>query len=225
MSKLAKLVRKDVLCLLRARHIVVSTLGFALLLVVVAGFSFRQVGFGQRELADITPGVLWMVFLFCSVLGLNYSFAAEEEQGGLAGLVLTGVDPGQIYLGKFLTNFVFLGITYILVLIAHGLLFGVEYFDRFGSLVIVAVLFGAGFSALGTLLAGIAACSRAREVVLPLTLFPLTIPLVAASVLLCRGVLDTGGIDVTSFWFLLLCGFDVIAVVLSWALFEHVVKG
>lgn len=224
MSSVGILFLKDLRCLLRARNIVASTLGFALLLVVVASFSLRQIGFGQRELIDLTPGVLWIIFLFCSVLGLNYSYAAEEEQGGLTGLVLSGVDPGAIYLAKCASNFIFLTLLYSLVLIAHGVLFGVQYYQYFFPLVAIAALFGLGFAALGTLLAGIAVCSRAREVLLPLMLFPISLPLVAGSIFSCRSVLAGAGIEVTNFWFLLICGFDVISLVLCWALFEHVLR-
>ena len=214
------LVRKDVRCLLRANGLVLSTFGFSLLLTLVASFAFRQIGYGERELLEVTPGIVWLVFLFSGVIALNHSFALEQENDALFGLLLTSVEPSTVYLAKLAVNAVFLGMIQCFVLVAHGVLFGANFWGVFFELLGVSLLGGIGFVATGTLLSAIAVCTKGRDILLPLMLFPLCIPLVAAAVFLSRGLLETGGLEVESFWFSLLCGFPMLSVVLSWALFE-----
>ena len=216
------LVSKDFLCLWRSRHILVGTFGFALLLVVVASFAFRHVGAGQEELQAVTPGIIWIIFLFSGVIALNHTFMIEEENRAMLGVLLYPLDPSIVYLSKWLTNFLFLIVLQVCVIVAHGVLFGVELFGVFAELVFLSALATAGFSAVGTLLAGIAVCSKGREIILPVVLFPLLLPLIASVVYLTRELLFSGAIDFGDFWFVLLLGFDVIALVLSWALFEYV---
>jgi len=223
-EKLQALFLKDTACILRAKHMLASCFGFSLLLVVVASFSFRQIGYGQDDLVSVTPGILWMVFLFSGVIALNHSFVSEVENKALVGVVLTRIDPGLIYLSKFAVNFLFVASLQIFAVVMHGLFFGVQMFPVVGEVIGISLLAAIGFSALGTILSSMAVITKGREIVLPLILFPLLVPLVAAAVFLTRGVLQTGAIDTESFWFTLLLVFDVISVVLSWLLFEHVVR-
>ncbi|MCB0322662.1 MAG: heme exporter protein CcmB [Bdellovibrionales bacterium] len=224
MNAFVWLVEKDLRCLHRAKHVVVSTLGFALLLEVTAGFAFRQVGYGQIELLEVTPGILWLIFLFAAVIALNHSFLFEHENEPMTGLLLTAADPGTVYLAKCLSNFLLVGTMQVFTIGAHALLFGADLSGKILPLCAVSLLSALGLCAAGTLLAAIAVCTRGRELVLPLTLYPLLIPLVAGSVYLMREVIFEQTIDWGGFWFLTVLGFDVVALVLCWVLFEYVVR-
>jgi len=219
-----QLLLKDFRCLCRRSEKVVATFGFALLLVVVASFSFRQIGYGQAQMLDLTAGILCLVFLFCGVLGLNQSFAFEHENSALRGLILSGFKPEQLYFSKFIVTFLFLLAVQLFVILCHGLLFGAEIFSYFLQLVFVTAMTAVGFTALGTLLAAIAAAVNGKDILLPLLLFPLSIPLLAAAVFVTRELLHGSGIEFMNFWFVLICAFDVISLALSWVLFEYVVR-
>ncbi len=223
-GQLQLLLKKDIICLWRATPQLLATLGFALLLVVVSSFAFRQIGYGEEELKALTPGIVWLIFLFSGVLALNYSFLTEQENGAMQGVLLTPVDPALLYFSKFFSNLLFMVVVQLLVLFVHSLLFNVALHSVAGSLFLVVFLTAVGFAGLGTLLSAMAVCSRSREVLLPIMLFPLCLPLLAGAVFLTREVIASGSIEMSSFWFALVCGFDVISITLSWLLFEHVTR-
>ncbi len=218
------LLKKEFHCLVRSRHSPIGLFVFALVLVVIASFAFRKVGYGQEELRQLTPGILWTVFLFCGVVTLNYSFLPEEEGGAMSGLLLTGIDPFPIYAAKFIANFAFLLILQTFVLIIHSVLFGVDYRGAFLPLFGLSGLVVVGFSGLGTLLSAISVSVPGRELALAILLFPLSLPLISAAVLLTQEVLRSGVLPSGDFWFLLVLCFDVISLALAWGLFEHLVR-
>ena len=220
MQILLTLLRKDLLLLWRSKHIIASMFGLALLLVIIASLAFRQIGYGQSELRDLTPGILWLIYLFIGAMTLNYAFIEEYEQGALQGLTLTPVRLETVYLSKFIANLLFTTALAAVCLIAHQLFFGVEYQAVLPQLFLIVVLCGIGFCALGTLLATIAGLSPGRDLLLPLLLYPLLIPLLAASIFVTREILETGLIPWTSFWFVLICCFDLISLALAAVLFE-----
>ncbi len=224
MSSFLLLCQKDLRYLIRARGVALSTFGFALLLTLVSSFAFRQVGYSQQEMAEITPGILWLIFLFSGVIALGNGFSYEVENSAIRGPIFSGTDPSVFFLSKFVSNFLFLASLQLFVLLAHGVLFGIEYFGVFGELLLLALLGGMSFVALGTLFSAIAASLPGKDILLPLMLFPLSIPPVAGSVFLMRQVLLEQSYQWTDFWFLLLLGSCAISTVLSWALFAYVVR-
>jgi len=220
---LARLIRKEAACLLRAKQWPIAVVLFAFVLVVVASFSFRQIGYGQAELRSLTPGILWTVFLFCAVVSLNYSFLSEEEFGALQGLLLTPCDPAAVIFSKLLCNWLFLWLVQLLILILHTTLFGAEILPHFWQMAGIGGLVSFGCVALGSLFASISVSVRGRELVLPVLLFPCILPQVAAGVTLTHNILSPGG-ALESFWLLLALCFDVISLTLSLLLFEYVVR-
>lgn len=218
------LLKKDIRCLVRSGSVLCATFGFALLLVIVASFSFRQVGYGESELRHITPGILWTIFLFSGVICLNYSFLQEQENGSLRGVLLTGVDTMVVFFAKFLANVIFFVSLQIFSIVSLGFFLGVDLSGCLGSIVGLSILAAIGFIALGTLLSAISVTTTGREILLPLLLFPLLLPVVAAAVFLTREVLVLGSIDFGGFWFSLLCIFAVISFTLSSVLFGYVVR-
>jgi len=218
------LLRKDLLCLWRARQLLAATFGFAILLVVVASFSFLQVGYSGHDLKLLSPGVVWLVFLFAAVVGINHSFLIEKENEAILGLVLTPAAAETIYCAKALSNLVLLFLLQCVVLIVHGLLFGVDFSGVFFQLLLLTFLCCLGFVGVGTILSAIAVSTRGRELILPLVLFPVLLPLTAGAVHSTRELLLNGTLDYSDFWFVLILAYDVIAVTLSWVLFDYVLR-
>lgn len=223
-QRLRLLMLKDFRCLWRSPEILVAVFGFALLLIVVASFSFRQIGFGNEQLTAITPGILWLVFLFCGSMCLNHSFELEERDGALRGLISSIDSVELIFLSKFLTNFLFLFVLELFALVVHSILFNIEVIPVLEDFLIILALFAFGFSAIGTLFSAMSVTSKSREILLPILLFPLCLPLVSACVVVSRELLLSGQIEYSGFWFVLVAVFDVVSFVLAWVLFEFVVR-
>jgi heme exporter protein B len=201
------LARKDLLLELRARDTLPAMLLFVVSTLVV--FHFVLPG-DSSELA--ATGLLWVAIVFTALLGLVRAFAAEREQGVIDGLVLAPSDRSAIWLGKALSMLVFLALAEIVALPAFGLFFGAVD----GGLVAGVALGDLGIAAVGTLLAAMAAASRARELLLPLLFLPLAIPIVIGGV--GASVTDDPGRYVA---FLAL--YDAIFALVCWASFEYVV--
>ena len=203
----AALARKDVMLELRSRDTLPALLLFVVSALVVFNFSLPA---GSSRLAAY--GLLWVAIVFTALLGLARAFAAEREQRLLDGLVLAPCDRSAIWLGKSLSVLGLLVIAEAVALPAFAL-----FFAPVDATLIAAVLLAdVGLAAVGTLLAAMAAVSRARELLLPLLFLPLVIPLVVG------GVGATVAAEPARYLgFLVL--YDALFAILSWATFEYVV--
>ena len=201
------LARKDLLLELRSRDTVPAMLLFVVSTLVVFNFSL------PAETGDLAAyGLLWVAIVFTAILGLTRAFAAEREQRVLDGLVLAPCDRSAIWLGKGIAVVAFLALAEVVALPAFGLFFEPVTWE----LVAAVALADIGLAAVGTLLAAMAAASRARELLLPLLFLPLVIPIVVGGV--GASIADDPG---RYLGFLGL--YDVIFAILSWASFEYVV--
>jgi heme exporter protein B len=218
------LVSKDLKCLFRSRLGIVSTAALSLLLIIVSSFAFRQIGFGPEEIKSVTPGILTLVLIFIATVALNHCYIWEQNNLALIGLLVSAKNTSAFFFSKLFTNLIFVMFLHILILIAHALFFGAEYFSLLPQLIGLSFLFLVGFVSLGTLLSAIAVSLKGREIVLPLILYPLIIPAIGAFVFLLKELLQIGQIDFGSFWFQMLVVFDLVALMMSWALFDYVVK-
>jgi heme exporter protein B len=207
MGDVVALARKDVLLELRSRDTLPAMLLFVVSALVVFNFSLPA---GSSRLAAY--GLLWVAIVFTALLGLARAFAAEREQRLLDGLVLAPCDRSAIWLGKGASVFGLLVVAEAVALPAFALFFA----PVDATLVAAVLLADVGLAAVGTLLAAMAAASRARELLLPLLFLPLVIPLVVG------GVGATVAADPARYLgFLIL--YDVLFAILSWATFEYVV--
>jgi heme exporter protein B len=207
LADVGALARKDLLLELRARDTLPAMLLFVISTLVV--FHFVLPG-DSSELA--ATGLLWVALVFTALLGLSRTFAAEREHGVIDGLVLAPSDRSAIWLGKTLSVLAFLVLAELLALPAFAVFFG----DVDWPMIAGVALANVGIAAVGTLLAAIAAASRARELLLPLLFLPLAIPIVIGGV--GASVADNPGQYVG---FLAL--YDAVFALVCWASFEYVV--
>lgn len=217
--KVAAIFRKDVLAELRTKEMLSSMLVFALLVVVIFNFAFQLKAAEMRELG---PGVLWVAFTFGGVLGLNRSFAIEKERGCLQGLMLAPVDRSGIYVAKMVGNLVFMSLVESITLPVFWVLFNLSVFPF--SLIPVIFLGTLGFVAVGTLFAAMTVNTRAREVMLPVLLLPVAVPVIVAAVRATGSVLAGEPLSAVQGWLQLLIACDVIYLVLSFLTFEYVIE-
>jgi heme exporter protein B len=212
------LVRKDLLMEWRSKDVVSGGLVFALLILVVFNFAFDL---QAENLTALAPGVLWITFIFAGMLGIGRSFAIERDRGTLEGLLLAPIDRSALYLAKTLTNVALMGVVELAAFPVFVALFNVR--PAWLDVALVAILGTIGFAGVGTLSAAIAASTRAREIMLPLLLLPLEVPVVIASVKATGVALGARPAD-TLPWLQLLVGFDVILVAAAILVFEYVLE-
>ncbi|HDL86012.1 MAG TPA: cytochrome C biogenesis protein, partial [Candidatus Acetothermia bacterium] len=147
----------------------------------------------------------------------------EVEDAHVDGLLLAPVPRSAIYVGKALGNLVFMSITELIMLPIFSALFNLNLFQ---PLILLAIFLGTvGFASVGTLLSTMAAYSRAREVMLPVLLFPIVLPIVIAAVKLTAGVIDGGTWQELAVWVRFLIAFDIIFLAISLMTFRFVVEG
>ncbi|MBI3914639.1 MAG: heme exporter protein CcmB [Chloroflexi bacterium] len=220
-SHIIAIIRKDLLAELRTIEISSAVIFFALIVLVIFNFAF-ELQVGSQEIQTLGPGVLWVAFAFSSMIGLGRSISAEKDKGSLEGLLLTPVDRGAIYLGKVASNFIFTSIMEAITLVAFVILFNPT---SLSLAVIPYIILGTlGLSAIGVLLAAVAAGTLIREVMLPVLLFPVSIPLFSAGVNLTRNAFESRPFSDDAGSFGLLVAFDVIFLVVAFLLFEYVVE-
>jgi heme exporter protein B len=207
LADVAVLARKDLRISLRARDTLPAMLLFVLSTLVVFRFALsKETG------DDAAYGLLWIAIVFTALLGLARAWVPEHEHGVLDGLVLAPCDRSAIWLGKSLATFAFLLAAQVVALPVFALFFAPLDATALGGVLLADI----GICAVGSLVAAMAAAGRARELLLPLLLLPLTIPLVVGGV--------GAAISPEEGRFLLLLAlYDGVFAVLSWASFEYVV--
>ncbi len=207
---------KDIRSELRGRQVWLSMGMFALLVLVVFNFAFDlQV----ENKAAVAPGALWIAFVFASVLGLGRTMTAEQEHGQLDRLLLCPVDRKAIFLAKLAGNLLFITAVEIVAVPIFAAIYNLPVLTpRVAPIVILGTI---GISTVGTLFSAVAANTRAREILLPLLIFPLVVPVVIGAVKATQGILVTVG---DTPWIGLLAAFDVIFVSISSVLFPYVIE-
>ncbi len=214
------LAQKDLRVEYRSRQAFLTTLFFALLILVIFNFAFDPGSPATREAA---PGILWVAFLFPGVIQLNRSFQAEAEEGTMQGIVLSPIDRGAFFLGKLLANWLFLVLIDVLILAAFVLFYNFNLSTPLLWVLLVMVLASAGFTAVGTVFAAMLSSMQGRDVLLPILLFPILVPIILAAVNATQEVLIRQEMEFFSSWIKLLVGFDVIFISAGFLVFDYVV--
>jgi heme exporter protein B len=215
------LIRKDLQIEFRTKETLASLLLLGLLTLVVLSFAFDP---GSELRTEAAPGALWVAVIFAGVLGLNRSFLAERENECLQGLLLCPVDRGTIYLAKTVGNFVFMMVAQLFIVPIFVFFFNLSMTVGMGGVFLALALGVLGFAAVGTLFAAIAVRTRAREVMLPLLILPLVVPIFIAGVKVTGRMLAGKPLADVAPWLNLMLGFDVIFLVVGWLVFEYAVE-
>ena len=207
---------KDIRYELRSKQTWLGMSMFALLVLVIFNFTFDL---RVDNVSAVAPGVLWIAFIFASLLGLGRTLAAEREQHSMDRLLLCPVDRKAIYLAKLLGNLLFIGVVEIVALPIYTLLFNVPLP---AALLLIVLLGTLGIATIGTLFSVMAAATRARELLLPILVFPLIVPVVI-SVVRATQQLMVPTVNEPP-WIGLLIAFDVIFLSVSMLTFQYVIE-
>jgi len=219
LRQVAAVITKDLAAELRTREILSAMFVFAFLAMLIFSFALDLRGAVARAAA---PGILWTTIAFAGTLGLSRSMAREHETGGMDGLLLSPADRTVILLGKALGNMIIMLALEAALVPLSSILFNVSLFHPG----ILAILLAGtlGYAIVGTLLSAMAVNTRTREVMLPILLLPLVVPLLIAAVQATGGLLeglawaDLGG------WTDLLVVYDLLLAAAALFTFEYVVE-
>ena len=212
---------KDLILEFRTKEVLLAMLVFGLLVLVILNFSFESTREESRLLA---PGILWVAFTFAGILGLNRSFALEKENHCLEGMLLAPLDPGCIYLGKWLSSTTFMLIAEAFLLPTFIVLFDLSVQPVLLRLLLVILLGTSGYCAVGTLFSAVAANTKMREVMLPILVFPVVVPVLIAAVESCAVLFSAGQMVDYYKGLRILIGCNLIYVTVSYLTFSYVLE-
>ena len=216
------ILRKDLTIELRTKEAVPAMTLFSVTVYVLFHF-----GLDRDSLdGELAAGVLWVTLLLAAVIGVTRLFAAEREQGGIDALLLAPVDRTALFVAKATALFVFLVVVEVVALPAYDLLLlGPGLDGTFPELPLVLLLGNAGIAAVGALVAALAAETRTRELIVPLMLLPLLVPLLIACAQATEPLMRSAqGPEDLGRWLGLLTLYDVVFVLVSVAVFDFLLE-
>lgn len=210
-------LRKDLRLEWRSKDAANSMLFFALLVVVVFAFAFDPLAEESRRIAG---GIGWVALLFAAIVALNQSWARELQNGVLDALRLTPAPPNGLFLGKTIANFLFVIVVEALITPVFVVFYNLRVIGSPAQLALVAILGTWALVVNGTFFSAMSIRTRNRELMLPLILFPISLPALLGMVLATTNIL-TGERRPTD-WIKLLAVYDVVFTMVSLLLFEAV---
>jgi heme exporter protein B len=221
MNKIWAIFRKDLLIELRTKDSLNSMLFFGVVVLVVFNFAMESL---RDSIHSAVPGVLWVAFTFSGTLGLNRMFAAEKENSCLQGLLMIPVDRGVIYLGKMLAATVFMLVSEVVIFVFSLIFFNLTVWNEIPYLVLVFLIGTLGFTAVGTILSAIAVNTKLREVLLPLILFPVILPILVNAVEATNIILNTSDYSALKLPLTVMSVFTIVFGTIAYLLFEHILE-
>ncbi len=221
LHQVAAIVWKDFVTELKTRELFSTMFIFAVLVIIIFIFS---VDLSLIKANQVGPGVLWVAFLFAGTIGLNRSFVLEKENGCLQGLMLTPADRTALYFGKMISNMVFLLIMEAFILPLFMVFFNVDLVSHLGPLLLVIFLGTLGFCAIGTLLSSLASNLKTREIMLPILLYPVMVPVVIGVVRMTGQILAGKPLSEMMNWVGLTVAFDIIYIAVAIMTIDHILE-
>jgi heme exporter protein B len=211
-------LRKDVAIEAKSWEVVTTTLFFAVACVLIFAVAFVKEG---RPVEDAAAGILWIAIAFSGTLALGRTFERERYGETLRALLLAPAPRTALYVGKLLGMLAILGVAEALLVPMVAFLFQATLFSK--PLLLAGLLAGGtiGFAAVGTLFAAMLVRARSRDVLLPILLYPITIPVIIAGVRGTASLLESPPDEATALmWIAILAAFDVVFVTLALWTFE-----
>ena len=216
------ILRKDLRVEFRTKEVFNSSVVFALLVIVTFSMAFEPTSQQAREFSG---GLLWIAFAFAAMLALSRTFAREVPNDCLQGLQMAPISPAAVYLGKLFSNIFFLGLLEVLLVPLFSVFYNVPIWGKIPQLLLIVLLGSWGLAAIGTTFAALTTTIRLREMMLPVLLFPVAIPLILSLVEATTSALRGGDSIVNPrIWLRIAFGFDVIFTLLSLYLFEYILE-
>ncbi len=214
------IVKKDILMEIKSKEVLNSMLVFALLVTIVFSFVFEP---GSQTKNEVVGGIFWVAVVFSGLLGLGKTIVSEVQGGNLEALLLSPVDRSAIFFGKFISNFIFLLVMEAILLPLFTVFYGVNILSHY-KIIIIMIIATYGFSLLGTLFSIISVRTKTREIMLPLMLLPLIVPIILGAILSFNVFILGNPEEEASNWITLITAFDIIFTAVIFAIFSLIIE-
>lgn len=214
------IVQKDLAAEFRSRELLSAMLVFSMLVILIFNFALEL---DVKVRQSVTAGVLWTTFAFAGTLGLNRSMAVEKDRGCMDGLLLAPVDRSAIFFGKAISNLAFMLVVEVIVVPMYAMLYNETRIFQW-EFVGVLLLGSIGYIAVGTLLSAMSVQTRTRDVLLPILLFPVAVPVLLASVKASGGIISGADFAEILTPLNLLIVYDVVFIAVAFMVFDYVVE-
>ena len=218
---LISLISKELLIEFRSKQTILSMLIFGLAVILIFAFSTN---ISREVLTNYSPGMFWLMNLFIVVLGVHRSFAYEKEFDAFSLLISAPIDRGLIFLSKWISGFIFLTVTQVIVITPFFKLLLLDFPENLSLFILTAMLVNLGMMAIANLVSGIVIRSNFSEILLPLILFPLLSPLMIAATKISSSVINLQPYDMWNVWVLIVTSIVVLFGLAGYALFDFIVE-
>jgi len=215
------IIWKDLLSEIRSRENISSMFFFALIVILIFSFSFSM---DQPAAKQFISGIMWVAFAFTGIIGLGKSFSAELQNDCLENLQMSPVPKGAIYLGKLAANLLFMLIVEVILFPMFVIFFNLDVVETAHLVLLILFLGTLGLSAVGTLFSALTVQIRTREVMFPILLLPVIVPVIIGAVEATRGALNRDPWAFYGYWVQLLLVFDLVFTVISFWAFEWILE-
>lgn len=214
------ILKKDILMEIKSRETINSSLVFAVLLVITFSFIMEPASDVERKIAG---GIFWMAVTFAGILSINKNMMNEMQGGNFEALMIAPVDKSAIYFGKVISNFIFLIVLEIILILLFIIFYNINILSH-KLMVVVLIAATYGYAAIGTLFSIISIKTKAREFMLPLLMIPIMIPIIIAAILATNVFIFGYDINLSYLWIRLMVVFDIIFSAVIFAIFSNIIE-
>jgi heme exporter protein B len=219
--KLGAIIWKDFISEFRTKEMILSMCLFSFLVLIIFNFAF---GSSSNLDRGMIAGILWVAFVFSGLTGLGRSFSMEHDRGTLPGLILCPVSPWTIFLAKLIGVFLFTTVMEIFTIFLFSVLYNTSVLPFLSPLGLITFLGTLGFTAIGTIFSAISATAKARNVLLSILFFPISVPVIIAAVKATDLILNGKSFQMIFPWLKILIAFDLIFLLVSYLTLEYIME-
>lgn len=221
MTTFAILLKKELLVELRTKEVTVTMFTFGLAVVITFALAFNV---SPDLFQTFAPGLFWVMIMFAAVLGLHRVYAYEKDFDAFSLLIGSPLDRGLIFLAKWVSGILLLGLMEILIIIPFFLFLHLAVPPDWVTGLGLILLGNTAIMAIGSLVSGLAMRARLSEVLLPVLVLPLVSPVLIAAVKATTGILEEQPYSEYQVWLQIILTFSVVFGLLGYTLFDHITE-
>ena len=218
---LLNLIKKELLIEFRSKQIILSMLIFGLAIILIFALSSN---ISSEILSNYSAGMFWLMNLFVVVIGVHRSFAYEKEFDAFSLLVSAPVDRGMIFLSKWVSGFIFITTTQLIIIAPFFKLLLLDIPENISFFILTSLLINLAMMSIASIVSGIVIRSNFSEVLLPLLMFPLLSPLMIAATKISNDIINTQSYELWNVWVLIIASIVVLFGLAGYALFDFIVE-
>ena len=218
---LLNLIKKELLIEFRSKQIILSMLIFGLAIILIFALSSN---ISSEILSNYSAGMFWLMNLFVVVIGVHRSFAYEKEFDAFSLLVSAPVDRGMIFLSKWVSGFIFITSTQLIIIAPFFKLLLLDIPENISFFILTSLLINLAMMSIASIVSGIVIRSNFSEVLLPLLMFPLLSPLMIAATKISNDIINSQSYELWNVWVLIIASIVVLFGLAGYALFDFIVE-